>query len=57
MTRWIRRSTSFALGLALAAFWAGSLQAQGVTTAAVQGQVTGPGGAPLEGAVVLMTNT
>src|SRR5690606_16031464 len=29
----------------------------GVTAAAVQGQVTGPGGAPVEGAMVLLTNT
>lgn len=57
MKRWIRRISSGAAGLALLAVAAGGLEAQGVTTAAVQGQVTGPGGSAVEGASVLITNT
>ncbi len=46
-----------ALGLVLLAFVAGRLEAQGVTSAAIQGVVTQAGGAPIEGAVIEVLNT
>jgi hypothetical protein len=43
--------------LALAFGWAGAARAQGVTTSAIAGTVTGPAGQPLGGAQVLVTNS
>ncbi|MGH7532932.1 MAG: carboxypeptidase-like regulatory domain-containing protein, partial [Gemmatimonadales bacterium] len=56
MTR-SRRAAAWAIVAALAAWSAGPLAAQGVTSAAVQGKVTQAGGQPVEGATVIITNT
>ena len=45
------------LGLSALVLFAGSLNAQGVTSAAIVGKVTQTGGAPVEGAVVTVLNT
>ena len=56
MQSWFRRvATATAVG-ALFALGAGNLFAQGVTTAAVTGTVTQETGAPVEGAVITLTN-
>jgi len=56
MQSWFRRvATATAAGLLLA-LGAGALHAQGVTTAAVTGTVTQESGAPIEGAVITLTN-
>ena len=57
MQSWIRRVAIAAIGGAVLALGPGRLLAQGVTTAAVQGTVRqGDGGAPVEGAVITVTN-
>ncbi|HET7025905.1 MAG TPA: carboxypeptidase regulatory-like domain-containing protein [Gemmatimonadales bacterium] len=56
MTRF-RRAAAWAIVAVLAAWSAGPLAAQGVTSAAVQGKVTQAGGTPVEGATVIITNT
>lgn len=56
MQSWFRRVATATVAGALVAFGAGSLFAQGVTTAAVQGTVRQESGAPVEGAVVTITN-
>ncbi len=56
MQSWFRRvATATAAGVLLT-LGAGTLFAQGVTTAAVTGTVTQESGAPVEGAVVTLTN-
>jgi hypothetical protein len=45
------------LGLSALVLFAGSLNAQGVTSAAIVGKVTQTGGAPVDGAVVTVLNT
>lgn len=57
MATWIRRAVACAIAATLAVWTAGSLSAQGVTSAAVQGVVTQQGGQPLEGATIVAVNT
>lgn len=56
MQSWFRRVATAAAAGVLCTFGAGSLEAQGVTTAAVQGTVTQESGAGVEGALVILTN-
>ena len=56
MQSWFRRVATATVAGALFALGAGNLFAQGVTTAAVQGTVRQESGAPVEGAIVTMTN-
>ena len=57
MATWFRRAGALAIAAGLAIWTAGSLSAQGVTSAAVQGVVTQQGGQAVEGATVIATNT
>ena len=56
MQSWFRRVATATVAGALFALGAGNLFAQGVTTAAVQGTVRQESGAPVEGAIVTITN-
>lgn len=56
MTSWLRRATAWAIAAGTVIFAAGSLNAQGVSSAAVQGRVLQAGGQPVEGATVIITN-
>lgn len=56
MQSWFRRVATATAAGALFALGAGNVFAQGVTTAAVQGTVRQESGAPVEGAIVTITN-
>jgi hypothetical protein len=57
MKRRLQTAALLLCTLVLALGWAGAARAQGVTTAAIAGTVTGPAGQPLAGAQVLATNS
>jgi hypothetical protein len=57
MSSWIRKVRLALLSLGAVALFAGSLNAQGVTSAAIVGTITQTGGAPVEGAIITVLNT
>ena len=57
MRSWIRTIAPTLLGVSALVLFAGSLSAQGVTSAAVVGRITQAGGVPVDGAVVTVLNT
>ena len=57
MRSWIRSIAPTLLGVSALVLFAGSLSAQGVTSAAVVGRITQAGGVPVDGAVVTVLNT
>ena len=56
MQLWVRRVVALLSVFVLAALAAGTVSAQGVTSASITGRVTQDGGAALEGATVVVTN-
>jgi len=57
MQLWVRRVVALAFTLILTTIVAGTAAAQGVTSASVTGTITQDGGAGLEGANIVVTNT